>query len=147
MHSKTLTIFMADIQGYTSRTSQQSREENALFINEIRSFMEKHIEDHEGKLVKSMGDGFLVTFESPTSAVFCGQAIQRGIERRNANVLDTNHFIRIRIGISTGEVNMDETGDVFGDAVNIAARIESFADPSGVTKPSVRRPPRRAAAG
>jgi class 3 adenylate cyclase len=132
MISKTLTILMADIQGYTSRTSTQTREENELFIKETQSFVKRHVQEFEGQLVKTMGDGFLVTFESPTNAVKCGLSIQRELSRRNANVLDTRNFIRFRIGICTGEVNIDEKGDVYGDAVNIAARIQSFAEPNHV---------------
>jgi class 3 adenylate cyclase len=132
MISKTLTILMADIQGYTSRTSTQTREENELFIKETQSFVKKHVQEFEGQLVKTMGDGFLVTFESPTNAVKCGLSVQRELSRRNANVLDTQNFIRFRIGICTGEVNIDEKGDVYGDAVNIAARIQSFAEPNHV---------------
>ncbi len=123
---------MADIQGYTSRTSTQTREENELFIKETQSFVKRHVQEFEGELVKTMGDGFLVTFESPTNAVKCGLSIQRELSRRNANVLDTQSFVRFRIGICTGEVNIDETGDVYGDAVNIAARIQSFAEPNQV---------------
>lgn len=132
MQSKTLTILMADIQGFTSRTSSQTREENELFIRETHSFVEKHSQAHGGQLVKSMGDGFLVTFESPTDAIKCGLSMQQEISRRNANILNSNNFIRFRIGISTGEVNIDRNGDVFGDAVNIAARIEGFAEPNQV---------------
>ena len=132
MISKTLTMLMADIQGYTSRTSTQTREENELFIKETQSFVKKHVQEFEGQLVKTMGDGFLVTFESPTNAVKCGLSIQRELSRRNANVLDTQNFVRFRIGICTGEVNIDEKGDVYGDAVNIAARIQSFAEPNHV---------------
>ena len=123
---------MADIQGFTSRTSSQTREENEIFIKETHSFVVKHVEEFDGRLVKSMGDGFLVTFESPTNAIKCGVSMQSEICRRNANILNSDHFIKFRIGISTGEVNINKDGDVFGDAVNIAARIESFAEPNQV---------------
>ena len=58
--------------------------------------------------------------------------MQREIDQRNANVLNQDNFIKFRIGISTGEVTIDEHGDVFGDAVNIAARIQKFAEPHDV---------------
>ena len=132
MKRKTLTILFADVQGYTSRTAIQTRTENEQFVTEIRAFVEERIQEKGGVLVKAMGDGFLVTFESPTDAVACGQEMQKHIELRNANILDRNKFIRFRIGITTGEVNIDDTGDVYGDAVNIAARIQSFASPNDV---------------
>ncbi|CAB1068298.1 Adenylate cyclase (EC [Olavius algarvensis Delta 1 endosymbiont] len=132
MQSKTLTILIADIQGFTSRTSSQTREENEIFIKETHTFVIKHVEEFGGRLVKSMGDGFLITFESPTNAIKCGLSMQNEICRRNANILNSDHFIKFRIGVSTGEVNLNQEGDVFGDAVNIAARIESFAEPNQV---------------
>ena len=132
MQTKTLAILFADIQGFTSRTSCQTREETQLFVWEINAFIEKYTGDHRGSLVKTMGDGFLLTFECPTDAVKCGIEIQKNIEKRNAVILDANCIVRFRIGISTGEVSVSEKGDVFGDAVNIAARIEAFADPNTV---------------
>ncbi|HVF10572.1 MAG TPA: adenylate/guanylate cyclase domain-containing protein, partial [Abditibacteriaceae bacterium] len=130
--NKTLTILFADVQGYTSRTGSQARDDNNLFVQEIRKFVEKHVLDNNGVFVKAMGDGFLATFESPTDAVNCGTKLQKQIEQRNANVLDESHLIRFRIGISTGEVSVDDNNDVYGDAVNIAARIQSFAEPNEV---------------
>ncbi|MCP4649605.1 MAG: tetratricopeptide repeat protein [PVC group bacterium] len=132
MRRKTLTILFADVQGYTMRTARQTREQNEQFINEIRSFIKSHTEKAGVNFVKSLGDGFLLTFESPTDAVVCGQEIQAQIKQRNSNLTDRFNAIRFRIGISTGEVNIDDNGDVYGNAVNIAARIQAFASPSDV---------------
>ncbi|MCP4648523.1 MAG: tetratricopeptide repeat protein [PVC group bacterium] len=132
MKRKTLTILFADVQGYTLRTGRQTRSQNEIFVKEIRSFVEKHAREKGGTFVKAMGDGFLLTFESPTDAVACGQQMQKQIEQRNANILSQDNFIRFRIGISTGEVTVDDHEDVYGDAVNIAARIQSFAGPNDV---------------
>ncbi|MFH2137422.1 MAG: adenylate/guanylate cyclase domain-containing protein [Candidatus Omnitrophota bacterium] len=132
MKRKTLTILFADVQGYTIRTARQTREQNEKFIKEIRSFVEKNIQEKDGTLVKSMGDGFLITFESPTDAVACGREMQSQIKQRNTNALHHNDYIRFRIGISTGEVNVDDNGDVYGEAVNIASRIQNFASPNDV---------------
>lgn len=121
-----------DMQGYTSLTSGQTREEHQWFIKEINSFIHKHAENKHGNLVKTMGDGFLITFESPTDAITCGIAIQEEIKRRNANVLNENHWLRLRVGISTGEVSVTEQNDVYGEAVNIAARIEKFCEPNEI---------------
>jgi class 3 adenylate cyclase len=121
-----------DLQGYTSLTSQKTREEHQIFVKEIHSFVEKHAQSKRGNLVKAMGDGFLITFESPTDAINCGLAIQEEIGRRNMNILDQSHWLRLRVGISTGEVSVDEKGDVYGEAVNLAARIEKRCDPNEV---------------
>jgi len=129
MKRKTLTILFADLQGFTSRTASQSREDNELLVKELKTFIGKNTANHNGTLVKSMGDGFMLTFESPTDGVACGQEIQSQIEQRNAN---QENFTRIRIGISTGEVNIDDNGDVDGDAVNISSRIQNFAEPNNV---------------
>lgn len=132
MLSKTLTIMFVDLQGYTSLTSQKTREEHQLFVTEIHSFIGRHAQAKRGNLVKTMGDGFMITFESPTDAINCGMAIQEEIRRRNSNILDESHLLKLRVGISTGEVSIDEHNDVYGDAVNIAARIEKFCDPNEV---------------
>jgi len=132
MKRKTLTLLFIDVHGYTSRTARQTREENELFIKEIRSYVEKHCKDKGGIFVKAMGDGFLLSFESPTDAVSCGRDLQQYVEQRNSNILNEDNFIRFRIGISTGEVTVDDDNDVYGHAVNVAARIQSFADPNGV---------------
>lgn len=132
MQNKTLSIMFVDVQGYTLLTAQKKRHEQQLFVTEIREFVEKHVQIKAGKLIKAMGDGFLVTFESPTDAIACGVELQKEISRRNANVLNSENLISFRIGISTGEVNLDDNGDVFGDVVNIAARIQKFAEPNEV---------------
>lgn len=132
MQNKTLTIMFIDMQGYTSLTSDQTREEHQWFIKEINSFIQKHVEAKHGNLIKTMGDGFLITFESPTDAITCGISIQEEIKRRNASMFHENHLLRLRIGISTGEVTVTEKNDVYGEAVNIAARIEKFCEPNEI---------------
>ncbi len=132
MLNKTLTIMFIDVQGYTLLTAQKKRHEQQLFVTELREFVEKHVQAKSGKLTKAMGDGFLVTFESPTDAISCGIDLQKEISLRNKNVRNSENLISFRIGMSTGEVNVDDTGDVFGDVVNIAARIQKFAEPNEV---------------
>ena len=132
MLSKTLTIMFVDLRGYASLTSQKTREEHQLFVQEIHASVEKHAQSTRGTLVKTMGDGFLITFKSPTDAIHCGLAIQEETGRRNMNILDESHWLRLRVGISTGKVSIDEKGDVYGKAVNIAAQIEKRCDPNEV---------------
>lgn len=132
MENRLLTIMFIDVQGFTKRTANATREETSKFIEETRGFVTSHLEKLQGRLVKTMGDGFLAAFDSPTNAVQCGNEIQRKMLARNANILNPDHFVRFRIGINTGEVGIDEGGDLFGDPVNIAARIESFAESGAV---------------
>lgn len=128
MENRLLTIMFTDVQGFTKRTANATREETSRFIEETRAFVSQHLEKFQGRLVKTMGDGFLAAFDSPTNAVQCGTEMQKKLQARNANILNPDHFVRFRIGVNTGEVGIDENGDLFGDAVNIAARIESFAE-------------------
>jgi len=132
MIRKTLTTLFADMQGYTSRTGRQTREQHEKFIIELRSFIEKQTKENNGHFVKAMGDGFMLTFESPTDAVACGMSIQKQIFLRYTSFRKREKPILFRIGISTGEVMVDEGGDVYGEAVNIAARIEAFCTPGEV---------------
>ena len=83
-----------------------------------------------GTLVKQTGDGFLAEFASVVEAVRCGLEIQRGAEARNAGLAPERHIV-FRIGINVGDIII-EGGDVFGDGVNVAARLEALAEPGGI---------------
>src|SRR5690242_8815952 len=85
---------------------------------------------HKGKIVKTTGDGLLLTFPSIDEAVSCALAVQSGMARRNQNV-PVDVRIEFRVGINLGDV-IFEKGDVFGDGVNIAARLEQIAPPGGI---------------
>ncbi len=128
MQNRLLTIMFLDVQGYTKRTAQATREETTRYVEEIRAFVDTFIAKHQGTLIKTMGDGFLVSFDSPTNAVQCGLEMQKQIRLKNATLPNPTQYTHFRIGINTGEVSIDEKGDLFGDPVNIAARIESFAE-------------------
>lgn len=132
VQTRLMTIMFIDVQGFTKRTANQTLEETQVFIEETRSFVKEHLEKWNGKLIKTIGDGFLGSFEAPTAAIQAALEIQRKLEARNANILNPENFVRFRIGINTGEIAVDENGDVFGDPVNIAARIESFCEPNEV---------------
>ena len=88
------------------------------------------IAEHNGRVVKLMGDGMLVEFASAINAVGCAVAIQQGMAVRNAKVPD-DRLIAFRIGINLGDVII-EGDDIFGDGVNVAARLQEFAEPGGV---------------
>jgi class 3 adenylate cyclase len=132
MEHRLVTIVFIDMQGYTKRSAGQSVEEMKRFHDEFHSFVKDLVEEHDGILVKSLGDGFLVRFDSPTKAVQCSYEMQQQLMSRNEDILNPDKIVRFRIGINTGDVGIDESGDLFGDPVNIAARIQSFAEPNEV---------------
>lgn len=132
MESRLLTIVFIDMQGYTRRSAGQTIEEMKLFHDQMYAFVSEIMQKWNGIVVKSLGDGFMVRFDSPTSAVQAGIEIQRRLDARNAQMMNPDSIVRFRIGINTGEVGIDESGDLFGDPVNIASRIQTFADPSDV---------------
>lgn len=132
MENRLMTIVFIDMQGYTKRSASQTIEEMKLFHDQMFKFVSDIVERRGGVMVKTMGDGFMVRFDSPTSAVQTGIEIQRKLEGRNAQMMNPDNIVRFRIGINTGEVGIDENGDLFGDPVNIAARIQTFADTNDV---------------
>ena len=95
-----------------------------------RDLIDPAIAGHRGRIVKTTGDGLLVEFASVVDAVACAVAVQRGMVSRNAEVLDDKRVI-FRIGINVGDIIIDGD-DIFGDGVNIAARLESLCEPGGL---------------
>ena len=96
-----------------------------------RDLIQPLIAEHQGRIVKLMGDGALVEFASVVDAVRCAVLIQRGMAGREAEVPEAER-IRFRIGINLGDVIREEDGDLYGDGVNIAARLEGIAEPGGI---------------
>src|SRR4029077_20999096 len=92
--------------------------------------VERKIAEHRGRIVKTTGDGLLVEFASVVDAVRCAVAVQQGMPERNTGVA-AEQRIELRIGINLGDVIV-ESDDLYGDGVNIAARIEGLADAGGV---------------
>src|SRR5882757_545005 len=123
-------IVAGDISGY-SRLMQIDEEGTHTRVKRIeRDLIEPSIVEHYGKLVKTTGDGFIAIFDSPVEAVRCSIVIQQNLVGRNAS-LPKHSWIEYRIGVNLGDVII-ETDDVYGDGVNIAARIEGIADPGQV---------------
>lgn len=117
-----------DTVGYTAST--QTNEARALeLLREQEKLVRPLLKTHKGREIKSTGDGFLVEFDSALKAIQCAVDIQHGIYVRNAHAGAVP--FQIRIGIHLGDVEQRGT-DIFGDAVNIAARIEQVAEPGGV---------------
>jgi adenylate cyclase len=95
-----------------------------------RELVDLKIAEHRGRTVKTTGDGLLVEFQSVVDAVRCAVEVQRGMAERNADV-PTDKRIDFRVGINLGDIIIDD-GDIFGDGVNIAARLEALAEPGGI---------------
>jgi adenylate cyclase len=123
-------ILAADVAGY-SRLMGADEEGTLARVNDHRrEFLEPTIAEHRGRIVKRTGDGALVEFVSAVDATRCAIQVQHGMAQRNVGVADEQR-IEIRIGVHVGDIIIEE-GDIFGDGVNIAARLESIAQPGGI---------------
>ncbi len=123
-------ILSADVVGY----SQLMGIDEAGTLGTLRAhraeLIDPTIVEHNGRIVKAIGDGLLVEFVSAIDAVECAAAIQQGMAARNANVPDERMAV-FRIGINLGDVII-EGDDIYGDDVNIAARLQELTEPGGV---------------
>jgi len=126
MKTANLAIVFTDIKDFTSRTSQQTLAENERMLRVHDALLTPCFKAFGGRLVKTIGDAFLVVFESPTQAVLCGVAIQDRLWDYNRRVPPKDQ-IHVRVAVNMGEVRL-EKGDVYGEPVNIAARVEGLAD-------------------
>jgi adenylate cyclase len=123
-------ILAADIVGY-SRLIGADEEGTLLRLRSIRAeVIDPKIAEHDGRLVKTTGDGLLVEFGSVVDALRCATEVQRELTERNAGT-PVAERIEFRIGINVGDVVV-ENGDIFGDGVNVAARLERLAEPGGI---------------
>jgi class 3 adenylate cyclase len=120
-----LTILLTDIKGFTDKTSAKSRADIGAMLDEHRAVVLPLLEERGGTLIKTIGDAFLMTFESPTNAVLASVAVQEALAARNGGRASDDR-LEIRVAINSGEVNLID-GDIFGEAVNIIARIEGIA--------------------
>jgi len=127
MITKHVAIMLTDIKGFTSRTAASSRLETMELLKKHKDIVTPILGKHSGHIVKTIGDAFLVTFESPTEAVICGIEIQEALKKHNEGK-ESAERIDIRIAINSGEVAVSEDGDIFGEAVNITSRLESIAE-------------------
>ncbi|MCB8819530.1 SUMF1/EgtB/PvdO family nonheme iron enzyme [Microvirga rosea] len=123
-------ILAADIAGYSRLMGNDEEGTLVRLKRHRREIVEPTLQEHYGRLVKTTGDGFLAMFDSPLEAVRCAIVIQQSMAARNTS-LPPDQWIRYRIGVNLGDVIVDPD-DVYGEGVNIAARLENLADPGGV---------------
>src|ERR1041385_723413 len=130
MERRLTTILAADVVGYSRLMTIDEAGTLAALKSLRRSIVDPKIAEHRGRIVKLTGDGMLVEFPSVVSAVACAADIQHGMRTRNAGMSEGGR-IEFRIGINLGDVIV-EGGDIFGDGVNVAARLESIAPVGGI---------------
>ena len=123
-------ILAADVAGYSRLTGLDEEGTHVRLRERLRGLADPKISEHRGKVVKHTGDGVLAEFGSVVDAVRCAIEVQRGMAEQNATVPQVKR-IEFRIGIHVGDIIVDEN-DIFGDGVNIAARLEGIAEPGGV---------------
>lgn len=126
LSTRNLTILLTDIKGFTDKTSRKSRGEILEMLERHKAVLLPVLEGRGGKLVKTIGDAFLMVFESPTDAVLAGVAVQEALRAHNQG-REEDDRLDVRVAINTGEVNLADN-DIFGEPVNITARIEAVAE-------------------
>src|SRR5262249_30494336 len=123
-------IFAGDVAGY-SRLMGVDEEGTLARLNAHRSeFLDPKIAEHRGRIVKRTGDGILIEFASAVDALRYALEVQKGMAERNVGV-PTHQRIELRVGINVGDIIVED-GDIFGDGVNIAARLEGVSAPGGI---------------
>ena len=123
-------IMAADVVGYSRLMGGDEIGTLRALQAHRRELIDPKIAAHRGRIVKTTGDGLLVEFPSAVEAVACAISVQRGIAVRNEGVAEDKRVI-FRIGVNVGDI-ISEAGDIFGDGVNVAARLESLCEPGGL---------------
>ena len=118
-------ILAADVVGYSALMERAEETTYAEFERVRRELIEPGLSRHEGRLIKTTGDGALAEFASPLAAVRCALEIQ-------GSLASGIHGFKLRVGINLGDVIVGTDGDLFGDGINIAVRLEGLADPGGI---------------
>jgi len=123
-------ILAADVAGYSRLMAADEEGTHERLQAHLRELLDPKIKEHRGRIVKSTGDGLLAEFSSVVDAVRCAVKTQRAMIDRNADTPEDKRII-FRIGVNLGDVIV-EPEDIFGDGVNIAARLEALAEPGGI---------------
>jgi len=127
---RVVAILAADVAGYSRLMGADEEGTHERLQAHLRELVKPKIAEHKGRIVKNTGDGFLAEFASVVDAVRCAVEIQRGMAEREPEVQE-EQWIEFRIGINLGDVIVEEH-DIFGDGVNVAARLEALAEPGGI---------------
>ena len=123
-------ILAADVAGYSRLMGADEEGTHECLKAHLRELVDPKIAEHHGRIVKNTGDGFLAEFPSVVDAVRCAVEFQRGMAERNTDA-PPDERIEFRVGINLGDVIVEEH-DIFGDGVNIAARLEALAEPGDI---------------
>jgi adenylate cyclase len=129
-HRRLAAIVSADVVGYSLLMGRDDSATLAGLKAHRRELIDPKIAEYGGRIVKSTGDGLLLEFPSVVDAVRCAVDVQRGMPERNAG-MPPEQRIEFRIGINVGDIIIDEE-DMFGDGVNVAARLQELAPPGGI---------------
>src|SRR5262249_6073723 len=123
-------ILAADVVGYSRMMQRDEAGTFSALKTRRKAILQPLVSKHQGRIVKLMGDGVLVEFGSAVAAVACAVELQQAMESANAALPEDRHIV-LRIGINLGDIIVEES-DVYGDGVNIAARLEAVAEPGTV---------------
>ena len=130
VHRRLAAILAADVAGYSRLMGADEEGTLAALTAHLTELIEPCIAEHRGRVVKTTGDGLLVEFASVVDAVRCAVAFQEGMAARNSDTPEERR-LEFRIGVNLGDVIIQDD-DVFGDGVNVAARLEGLAEPGGI---------------
>src|SRR5438105_9769119 len=130
-------ILAADVVGYSRLMGVDEEGTHERLKAHLREVVDPKIREHRGRIVKTTGDGVLAEFASVVDAVRCAGAIQRAMVDRDLDLAEERR-LRFRIGVNLGDVIVD-SGDNYGDGVNIAVRLEGLAAPGSIRRASATR--------
>src|SRR5581483_6691974 len=130
MERRLLAILAADVVDYSRLMNADEAGTLHALRRQQKELIQPLVAGHGGRVVKLMGDGVLAEFASVVQAVACAAELQRRIAAANA-ALPPAERLRLRIGVNLGDVMVEE-GDIYGDGVNIASRLQQLADPGGI---------------
>ena len=130
MARRLAAVLAADVVGYSRLMGLDEAGTRERLKTLHRTLVAPGIKDHGGRVVKLMGDGLLAEFASAVAAVGCAHQIQQALAGREPDT-DAEHRLLLRIGVNLGDIIIDGQ-DIYGDGVNVAARLEALAEPGGL---------------
>ena len=130
LHQRLACILAADVVGYTRLMERDERDTHSRLMELRFSIMQPLVGERQGRIVKNTGDGFMAMFECPRAAMESAIAMQRAVTEREAD-LPPDRRIAFRMGLNIADVIVEDH-DIYGDGVNIAARLQGYAEPGGI---------------